>query len=376
MDNRNLFKEAIADAKAVREAALANAKAALEETLTPRLQSMLSAKLQEMESEDELDESKKSDEEVKEGFDTQTFGWDDEDNASANKVNEEEDFDLAEILAELDDESEIDEAKKEDKKEKKEDEKSKKEKKEDHEENESPEDEKGEDEGESEEEVEVKDMSVEDLQSMIRDIVSQEMGGGVGLGDEAPADDNLDAGLEAPIGGDADALSIPSEEDELDEIDLEELLAELDALDEAKKSKHEKSESTKKEKDEHASGKEKKEKSEMKEALETIQILRNELNEQHLLNSKLLYVNKLFKSKNLTESQKVRVIASFDKAKTVKEAKAVFEALQENLNAPAKKQIKENLGFASKAAGIAPKKQQIVESDDAIARMKKLAGLK
>ena len=48
--NKDLFKEAIADAKAVREAALANAKAALEEALTPKLQSMLAAKLQEMDS--------------------------------------------------------------------------------------------------------------------------------------------------------------------------------------------------------------------------------------------------------------------------------------------------------------------------------------
>ena len=47
----NILKEAIADAKAVREVALANAKAALEEAFTPRLQSMLSAKLSE-----ELDE--------------------------------------------------------------------------------------------------------------------------------------------------------------------------------------------------------------------------------------------------------------------------------------------------------------------------------
>ena len=42
----NLLKEAIADAKAVRETAIANAKIALEEAFTPRLQSILSKKLQ------------------------------------------------------------------------------------------------------------------------------------------------------------------------------------------------------------------------------------------------------------------------------------------------------------------------------------------
>jgi hypothetical protein len=51
---KDLLKEAIADAKAVRETALANAKLALEEAFTPRLQSMLSAKLaEEMSEEDE-----------------------------------------------------------------------------------------------------------------------------------------------------------------------------------------------------------------------------------------------------------------------------------------------------------------------------------
>jgi len=53
---KDLLKEAIADAKAVRETALANAKLALEEAFTPRLQSMLSAKLaEELSDEDEAE---------------------------------------------------------------------------------------------------------------------------------------------------------------------------------------------------------------------------------------------------------------------------------------------------------------------------------
>ena len=47
--NRDLLKEAIADAKSVKEVAIANAKLALEEAFTPHLKSMLSAKLEEME---------------------------------------------------------------------------------------------------------------------------------------------------------------------------------------------------------------------------------------------------------------------------------------------------------------------------------------
>jgi len=117
--NKDLFKEAIADAKQVREAALANAKAALEEALAPKLQSMISAKLQEMDSEDDEkleevdyisanDRSNDSDMIRKRAID-------------AGQMSEgedlEEDFDLSEILAELDSEESLEEAKDEEKEE-------------------------------------------------------------------------------------------------------------------------------------------------------------------------------------------------------------------------------------------------------------------
>ena len=54
MANRDLLKEAIADAKAVKETAIANAKAALEETFTPMLREKLAKKIAEM---DELEET-------------------------------------------------------------------------------------------------------------------------------------------------------------------------------------------------------------------------------------------------------------------------------------------------------------------------------
>jgi hypothetical protein len=123
------------------------------------------------------------------------------------------------------------------------------------------------------------------------------------------------------------------------------------------------------------SKKAKEEKEEMKEAIATINTLRSELNEVNLLNAKLLYVNKIFKAKNLSESQKLQVIASFDKATTAKEAKVVFESLHATLTpSTAKKQIKESMGFASRAAGVAPRKA-IVESNDVITRMQKLANI-
>ena len=123
--------------------------------------------------------------------------------------------------------------------------------------------------------------------------------------------------------------------------------------------------------------KRKKMEEELQLALEAVDTLRQELQEVNLLNAKLLYVNKLFKAKNLTESQKIKVVQAFDKAESAKEAKLVYESLNETFTAKVEKaQIKESLGFASKAAGVAEKSQQIVESNQWIARMQKLANIK
>jgi hypothetical protein len=88
----------------------------------------------------------------------------------------------------------------------------------------------------------------------------------------------------------------------------------------------------------------------------------------------LLYTNKIFKAKNLNENQKVKVLSSFDKAKTVGEVKMVFETLNEGIKVN-KNTIKENLGSASKATLTPNAKKPIVESNDAFLRMQKLAGL-
>ena len=115
------------------------------------------------------------------------------------------------------------------------------------------------------------------------------------------------------------------------------------------------------------------------ETEETIKELRNELNEVNLLNAKLLHTNKIFKSKNLTESEKIKVLNTFDKAETVKEVKLVFETLTESLKTTTvakKNSIKESLGSASKTISTATPKQPIIESNEAFARMQRLAGLK
>jgi hypothetical protein len=117
---------------------------------------------------------------------------------------------------------------------------------------------------------------------------------------------------------------------------------------------------------------------ELQEAYSTIKTLKRELHEINLLNAKLLYTNKIFKAKNLTDPQKVKVLENFDKATTVNEVKLVFETLTENLNNN-KTTVNESKmrGFASKTiAPVVNKKQPIIESNDAFARMQRLAGLR
>ena len=114
----------------------------------------------------------------------------------------------------------------------------------------------------------------------------------------------------------------------------------------------------------------------LSEALSTIETLRNDLNETNLLNAKLLYVNKVFKASNLSESQKASVIAAFDKAETVKEVKLVYETVSENVSSVGKKEVvREAKGFASAAAGISTKPGVITETNQAVLRMQKLAGI-
>ena len=217
MSNKNLFQEAIADAKSVREAALANAKAALEEALTPRLQSMLAAKLNEMDYDEAVDDIE--DAEMEEGFNTNQFMFSDEDNSSTDQIHLDEELDLDEILAELEMEEEGKKKKLnkgghhgplKDKDEKttldtaKNDTAYSKlaEAKEDEEESE-------------EEEVEVKDMTVEELKDLIKDIVTQEIEAEEAESPEAEAEEETEMG---------DMGTEDSEE----EINLDELLAELD----------------------------------------------------------------------------------------------------------------------------------------------------
>ena len=415
MANSKLLKEAIADAKAVKETALANAKIALEEAFTPRLQSILSQKMR-AEAEVEDMEADKVDEELKSdgigskvdagyaetpgaqpSYDAITdlsvgvkkdsgkpeqAGTDykkvadisEEENPFAQQddamAGDDKDAEIAELkarLAELEGENG-----------------------EETEENPFAQ-------AEGEDEMGMDDMGMDsemgddsmemgsddeesednmDLEAIIRELEAQ-------LGDddqeEVPSEEgsmyeNLADGSEAGTDkGETPKVVVTNEEakeddkEEMDEvIDLEEILKEMEAdlTNEAEESKEDEKEE------------------ELKEAYSTIKSLQKTINEVNLLNAKLLFANKLFRAHNMTNEQKVKVIETLDRTNSVREVKLVYSTLAENfkytsISKTAKKSITE--GIASKVVkSTAPKtevKQVIAESADFSDRFKKLAGI-
>jgi hypothetical protein len=382
MANKDLFKQAIAEAKSVREAAIANAKDALEETLTPHLKDMLAAKLQEME--DKSDDVEEVVNEVED--DVEEAKSHKEEDMDEAKKDEDMDEAIEEDLTEVEPVGEAEEDEAEDDSEESEDEAEEIE--------DAGEEEAGEDAVDGDEDL--GDLTVDQFKDMIRDIIAQEMGGGEEeMGMDMDGGDIEGMGDEAPIEEPADDMDVPGEEDE--EIDLDELLAELEAtvaegdkeedMDEAKKDDDMDEDVTAKSTANQESSHPEEEgtnvnrtvsEGDMKEALETIEQLKKDLHETNLLNSKLLYVNKIFKANNLSESQKVNIIAAFDKAETVKEVKLVFETVSENVVTAKKETVTESKikGMASKATGTTASKPEVInEVSSAVLRMQKLAGI-
>jgi len=433
--NREMLKECIADAKTIRETAIASAKLALEEAFTPQLTAMFAERLNELELEESEAEKKPVDE----------YGIEEE-------ITVDENFNLEELLAELEMEEEQDPTME------------------------------GKDmEDPVDENLMLEEMSDEEIEELVMKTIEDMIASGKLMAGEESEDEDME---------DMDDMEdIEGEEEEEDEdINLEELLAEMDSMeeetsmeesiftgikdlakkfvgqltDEQKKNREELIQTTERQlkadkldngqpitaqsfltykegdgddlktqiakfvdaektdakntnfkgKFDIRSGSEggivlvwKPELStlqkiatgtsgqttgggsgakvaafevELEEAYAAIAELRNELNEINLLNAKLLYTNKIFKAKNLTESEKIKVLNTFDKAETVKEVKLVFETLTESFKATVAKKnpIKESLGSASKTITAAPKQEQIIEVNDAFARMQRLAGLR
>ena len=424
MANSKLLKEAIADAKAVKETALANAKIALEEAFTPRLQSILSQKLK-AEAEAANDEKDEMDEELDSSdigskvgvnaaenpgkqptLDADTdlsvgvkksgaaagaevsdykkvkdiseeempdFGGGDEE--EADKANEIAALKarLAELEGEDDDSDMSDEYSMDSAEEMG--------------------DGDGEDydvTGSEEEDTEEDDM---DLEAIIRELEAQ-LGGdssddeteeegmyeAEGEDDKEEKNENLADGSEAGTDKGEDPKVVVTTEEEAKEdeketkdevIDLEQILREMEA--DMKDDKEE----VKEEEDKEEM------KKELNEAYKTIKSLQRTINEVNLLNAKLLFANKLFRAHNMTNEQKVKVIETLDRTKSVREVKLVYATLAENFKytsttaKSAKKSIQE--GIASKAVKSTKpaqtEKQVIAESTDFADRFKKLAGI-
>ena len=371
MAKSNLLKEAIADAKAVRETAIANAKIALEEAFTPRLQSMLSNKIEEeMEEDDTVDEQTASSNigsgdnkvDVADGDDTvknaetekssASYGSEDSNTTVVDKLTEGEDEDPDEM-------KDMDEVAKED-----------------------------EDMDEAYSEVAKEDEEMDedlDLEEIIKELEEDDMEEGededqsetkdmdeVAKEDEDP-EETKDMDEVAKEDDDPEEMKdmdeVAKEDEDMDEVDLDEIIQSLREEDDDKKEEDDPEEMMKKEVAELSTR--------LKEAYGTIKSLKGTINEVNLLNAKLLFSNKLFKSHNLTEGQKMKIIETFDRAKSTREVKLVYSTLAESLSAGASKKTSLKEGFASKATRStkpAPK-AVIVEADQFTNRMKKLAGL-
>ena len=399
MTNKNLLKEAIADAKAVKETAIANAKLALEEAFTPHLKSMLSAKLQEMDEDEEVKEEVELDE-----MDAPSFArknspaGDSLKDVAPTKVGKstvqedevDEEINLDELLKELAEDARTDaeeEGFEDGMKDEKED-LMKEDARTDAEEEGYLDGEKDEKEdmedGMEDEEIDLEDMSEDDLKSFIEDVISDMVSTGEiepgeeFVEDEVEVEDVEDIEVEDDV--DVDIEIDEAKKEEVDEAKKEEVdEAKKEEVDEAKKEEvDEMSDPDMRHGDKGDSEVEKEtEKMRFKEVMSEIEALKSELQEVNLLNAKLLYTNKIFKEKNLAESKKVKVLKAFDKAETVRDAKSIFETLNEGIldtptiNKPFKR------GSASQATGLEPKaeKQPIIESNDVYNRMRKLAGL-
>lgn len=204
----------------------------------------------------------------------------------------------------------------------------------------------------------------------------------------APAAPTDAAAAPAPA-PDAAAAAAPAAE-EIEEISLDELLAELESeegLSEAKKEDEESEEKEKKDDDKEESVYEEQiaeVTAQRDEAMKTVEILRSQINEVNLLNAKLLYTNKLFKQFNLNNEQKMKVVENFDLTTSVREVKLTYAIMAESFNLGGSVVKKKNTtattiteGLASKAVASTKPSQPIVAGGNQMAeRFKTLAGIK
>jgi len=402
MASSKLLKEAIADAKAVRETALANAKIQLEEAFTPRLKSMLSQKLR-AEAEDKADDQEKEDaDKMDEDLDSSNIGagnggtnsGQNNKKPSEHNAGAEDELGAADVQstskkpeAEVEDyefEKSITEANGEEEDLASGDVKFATEADEfggDHSEPDA--DNAG---GESDNDADNQPSEDDlDLEAIIREL-EQELHGGEGEDNidgseydamghdqndmETEAADEVDTVMhvDKPDSVIAQNESDDKDSDDEDEMNIEEIIKELEEEEKAEEDEKEKVEELKAVK------------AELAEAISVIKTLKSTINEVNLLNAKLLFSNKLFRSYNLTNEQKSRVIDSLDRTNSVREVKLVYSTLAESMkfasSTPAKKVVKPIAEGASRVqASTKPSNEVISEGTTYTSRFKELAGI-
>jgi hypothetical protein len=331
MAKSDLLKEAIADARAVKETALANAKIALQEAFAPRIESMLAAKLSE-----ELDDE--------ENMDDVNMDMDSEEEIPADVMDQPEvdaeaemnGTDVGDLSIDVNNDGEFDEF----------------------------------------------------------DITSKEPLMGAEETEEAPADLNDeyneedDLELESIIRelegdlNEEDEMSVDAEET-VDEVYEEgyghEDMDDADNIDEIieaiLRETEEPMEGASEKEVEDLKEKLHKKDDELQEAYNTVKQLKTIINEVNLLNAKLLYTNKLFRNFDLNESQKIKVLENFDRASSTREVKLVFSTIAESLQTPTKKRVVKESYASKPTASTTPKTQILAEGFELADRWKKLAGL-
>ena len=419
-----LLKEAIADAEAVRQTAIENAKLSLEETFTPQIKSMLSRRLRAeaegMEPEEDEKEVEKTEapegEEKKEApkaavkhveteaakeldphtaeaeggefADTSAIGTGDnkepsddafysaDDDTSGEAPSDSEtdwyddwsdaDFDLDEVIKELEEDMKALHGGEEEKEEVDEEHTP------DHEE-------------EKEEEKADEAYPAEDPEAGAEkpEIPAQSSDIGTKKEDAQQAADvnkfvtdpsvpKMEGEKEAPVAPSVapEAGHVAGEGEGEEELDLEAILRELEAEDEKKHANSEKMAALEKE---------------LAEYRTALKLVREKLHEVNLLNAKLLYTNRIFRKDGLTNEQKVMVVENFDRASSVREVKMVYTVLVETLTSaaravkttkPTKKVVAE--GLASKATpSTAPKAEapEVIAENSVARRLQQLAGI-
>ena len=344
----DLLREAIADAKAVRETALANAKIALEEAFTPRLQSMLSRKIEaemdadELEDKEEVEMDAPEEEEMdapeememdapEEGEEMDKEEGEEEDSEEVYETEgaeEEDELDLESVLAEL--EADLKDAEEEDELEEVKDE---------------------------DDEIEENDVSSEIGKSDNKVADKANDSSSVGQGPESEGSDKK-AGDEI---GDHKVVKEVEDKEEEDDIDLDEVLKALSEEEDA----------------EDDADKVEELKKEIQETRNVVKFMRAKLNEVNLLNAKLLFSNKLFRAFGLNNNQKLKVVENFDRTKNLREVKLVYATLAESFKSPKKLSESVVKGSSSKpVASTKPAKAEVLsEGSELRARFKKLANI-